>query len=620
MSNTKKEQFEFQSEVKQLLNILVYSLYKNKEVFLRELISNAVDALNKVRFKLLTDKDLPDTDLDLKIEIGFNNTRKTIVIEDTGIGMTKQEIIDNIGTIARSGTMEFLKTLSETDQKERSNLIGQFGVGFYSSFMVAREIHVITKSYQKDSPAWIWKSTGEKDYSIEETVKKTRGTRIELYLKKEEEKGLLDTFALRTIIDNHSKFVPFPISLEGEKLVSTEAIWAQPKSSLKADDYHAFFKFIEHTKEEPETFLHLSSDAPVQFNAVLFVPKTSLEALGFFKEEPGIDLYSRKVLIQKGSRDILPEYPRFLKGVIDSEEIPLNISRETIQNNIKIEKIRKHILKQLFSHLKKLKTGQRENYLRIWNNFQRNLKEGIISDFNNRDKITPLLLFHSSNEKKDELIDLRAYVDRMAADQKEIYYVTGPDVASLAHNPALEAFREKKLEVLYLIDPLDEFVVEHLREFDGKIFKIAEAADIRLDRDKDKTEDKSAVKRVEDFIKYLKTVYETRVADVKRSNRLVDSPCLLVHAPGAPSIQMEKMMKLSNKDYPFAKRVFEINPDNSLIREMMRIHDERPDSEELKGLSLQLLENMLLRDGILEDIDHVVPRLQDIMLWAAKKL
>ncbi|MBU1186904.1 MAG: ATP-binding protein, partial [Acidobacteria bacterium] len=280
MSNTKKEQFEFQSEVKQLLNILVYSLYKNKEVFLRELISNAVDALNKVRFKLLTDKDLPDTDLDLKIEIGFNNTRKTIVIEDTGIGMTKQEIIDNIGTIARSGTMEFLKTLSETDQKERSNLIGQFGVGFYSSFMVAREIHVITKSYQKDSPAWIWKSTGEKDYSIEETVKKTRGTRIELYLKKEEEKGLLDTFALRTIIDNHSKFVPFPISLEGEKLVSTEAIWAQPKSSLKADDYHAFFKFIEHTKEEPETFLHLSSDAPVQFNAVLFVPKTSLEALG----------------------------------------------------------------------------------------------------------------------------------------------------------------------------------------------------------------------------------------------------------------------------------------------------------------------------------------------------
>ncbi|MCJ7681498.1 MAG: molecular chaperone HtpG, partial [Candidatus Aminicenantes bacterium] len=581
MTIDKKEQFEFQSEVKQLLNILVYSLYKNKDVFLRELISNAVDALNKARFKLLTDKDLPDEDLDLKIDIGFSKTRKTIVIEDTGIGMTKQEIIDNIGTIARSGTMEFLKTLSETDQKKQSDLIGQFGIGFYSSFMVAREIHVITKSYQKDSPAWIWKSTGEKDYSIEETVKKTRGTRIELFLKKEEEKEFLDIFALRTIIDNHSKFVPFPIYLEGEKLESTEAIWAQPKSSLKAADYHDFFKFIEHTKEEPETYLHLSSDAPVQFNAVLFVPKTSLEAMGLFKEEPGIDLYSRKVLIQKRSRDILPEYLRFLKGVIDSEEIPLNISRETIQNNIKIEKIRKHLQKQLFSHLKKLKTGQRENYLRIWNNFQRNLKEGIISDFDNRDKITPLMLFHSSAEEKGDLIDLRTYVDRMADDQKEIYYITGPDVASLVHNPALEAFREKKLEVLYLVDPIDEFVVEHLREFDGKIFKIAEAADIRLDKRKDKTEDKGTVKRIEDFIKYLKTLYGDRVADVKRSNRLVDSPCLLVSAPGAPSIQMEKMMKLTNKDYSFAKRVFEINPDNGLILEMMRIHDERPDSEEL---------------------------------------
>ena len=620
MPTDKKEQFEFQSEVRQLLNILVYSLYKNKEVFLRELISNAVDALNKVRFKLLMDKDLPDMDLDLKIDIGFSKNRKSIIIEDTGIGMTKQEIIDNIGTIARSGTMEFLKTLSETDQKERSHLIGQFGVGFYSSFMVAKEIHIITKSYKKDSPAWIWKSTGEKEYSIEEAVKKTRGTRIELFLKKEEEKEFLNTYTLRNIIDNHSKFVPFPIYLEGEKLESTEAIWAQPKSSLKADDYHSFFQFIEHTKDEPQTYLHLSSDAPVQFNALLFIPKTSLEALGLFKEEPGIDLYSRKVLIQKGSRDILPEYLRFLKGVIDSEEIPLNISRETIQNNLKIEKIRKHILKQLFSHLGKIKNKQRENYLEIWKNFQRHLKEGIISDFDSRDKITPLLLFHSSAEKNEDLTDLPSYVKRMSEGQKEIYYITGPDIVSLAHNPALEAFKEKDLEVLYLTDPLDEFVVENLREYEGKSFKIAEAADIKLDKSTDKKEDKETVKRIEDFIQYLKSTFGVKVADVKRSSRLVDSPCMLVHAPGAPSIQMEKMMKLTNKDYQFSKRIFEINPDNNLIREMIRLHQEHPESEELKSLSIQLLENMLLREGILEDIDQIVPRLQDIMLWAAKKL
>ncbi|MGD2294276.1 MAG: molecular chaperone HtpG [Candidatus Aminicenantes bacterium] len=619
MSKTKTEQFEFQSEVKQLLNILVYSLYKNKEVFLRELISNAVDALNKVHFLLLTDKNLPDSDLDLRIDISISKGQKKLTIEDTGIGMSKQELIDNIGTIARSGTVEFLKSLADADQKDRSELIGQFGVGFYSSFMVADEIHITTRSYSKDSRAWIWKSSGEKDYTIEETVKKNRGTRIELFLKKDEAKKFLGTDTLRAIIDKHSKFVPFPIYLEGEKIESTEAIWAQPKSSLKEKDYSGFFKFMEHTKDEPETYLHLSSDAPVQFNALLFVPKTSLEALGLFKEDPGIDLYSRKVLIQKGSRDILPEYMRFLKGVIDSEEIPLNISRETIQNDIKIGKIRKHVQKKFFTHLDKLKTKQRSTYLNIWKSFHRNLKEGVISDFDSRDWLAGLMLFHSSEEKKEDLIDLKTYVERMADGQKEIYYVTGPDIESLSHNPALEAFKEKKLEVLYLVDPLDEFVVEHLREFDGKPFKIAEGADIKLDKKADKAEDKVRTKKIMDFIAYLKSLYGNRITDVRRSDRLIDSPCLLVQAPGAPSVQMEKMMKLTNKDYQFSKRIFEINPENALIRELMRLHEENSDSEELKTLSLQLLENMMLREGILEDIDSVVPRLQNIMLWAAQK-
>ena len=620
MTKDNKEQFEFQSEVKQLLHILVYSLYKNKEVFLRELISNAVDALNKVRFQLLTNREVEDSDIDLKIDITLLKDQNKLVIEDTGIGMTQKELIQNIGTIAHSGTTEFLKKLTETEGQDQMALIGQFGVGFYSSFMVAKEIHIFTKSTQKGSPALLWKSKGGKSYSIEETIKKTRGTRIELLLKKESGKDFLDKFNVRNIIDRHSKFVPFPISLDGEQIESTEAIWTQPKTALTDKDYHGFFRFIDHSKEEPETFLHLSSDAPVQFNALLFIPKSSLESLGLIKSKPGIDLYSRKVLIQKGNTDIMPEYMRFLVGVIDSEDIPLNIARETIQNNIKIGKVKKHILKKIFEHLEKMKKTDRERYLNIWNNFHRNLKEGIITDFENRKKIAPLLLFNSSREDKENLIDLAEYIKRMNKDQKEIFYITGHDIDSLDRNPALEAFKKKDIEVLYLSDPLDEFVIEHLREFDGKNFKPAEGADIKLGDEKEKEEDADYLEQTSGFIQYLKELYGDGISDVRRSKRLVDSPCVLVHDAGGPSIQMEKVMKMANKDYTFSKRILEINPENSLIKEMVSIHKESPESEELKSLSFQLLENMLLREGLLENIDDAVPRIQDIMLMAAKNL
>jgi molecular chaperone HtpG len=616
----KKEKHEFQTEVKQLLDILVYSLYKNREVFLRELISNAVDALNKVHFQLLTEKDMDNKDLDLRINISFNQTQKKLIIEDTGIGMTRKELIDNIGTIAHSGAAQFLKKLSKSDSKDQMSLIGQFGVGFYSSFMVAREIRIITRSSRKRSKAYLWISKGDKNFTLEETVKKTRGTRIELILKKEHEKDLLDKFTIKNIIDTHSKFIPFPIYVEGDKIESTEAIWTQPKASLKKEDYNHFYQFINHTKEEPETYLHFSSDAPVQFHAMIFVPKTSLEALGFIKTEPGIDLYSQKVLIQKGNKDIMPEYMRFLVGVIDSEDIPLNISRETIQNNIKIDKIRKYILKKIFEKLESIKNKDREKYLSLWKNFHRNLKEGIITDFDNRSKIAPLLLYYSSKESKDKLIDLNEYISRMAKDQKEIYYITGHKLDSLEKSPALEAFKKKDIEVLFLVDPLDEFVIEHLREFKDKSFKIAEGADIKLDDKETEEKDKDLIKELNDFVAYLKKVYGERVEDVRLSKRLVDSPCILVHRAGGPSIQMEKVMKMSNKDYIFTKRIIEINQKNDLIKEMVRIHKVSPTSGELNKLANQLLENMLLREGILEDMDGSILRLQDIMLIAAKKI
>ena len=615
----KAEKFEFQSEVKQLLDILVYSLYKNKEVFLRELISNAVDALNKVQFELLTDSDVEDRDLELNINISAVKSQNKLIVEDTGIGMSKEELVENIGTIARSGTVDFLKKLSESNKKDKVDLIGKFGVGFYSSFMVAEEIHIHTKSFRKGSKGFLWKSKGDSSYTIEEGVKKKRGTRIELILKKEE-KEFLDKNIIKNVIANHSKFVPFPILVENETIESVEAIWTQPKSSLKQDDYHAFYKFFEITQEEPEFHLHLSSDAPVQFHSILLIPKTSFELVGLFKTEPGVDLYSRKVLIQKGCKDIMPEYLRFVKGVIDSEDIPLNISRETIQNNIIIEKIKKHILKKLFDNFKKIKEKDREKYLRMWNNYSRNFKEGIITDMVNREKISPLLMFHSSRKGTDEYTDLKEYVDRMGKDQKEIYYVTGLDIESLEKNPALEAFKKKKLEVLYLLDPLDEIVIDHLREYDGKRLKLVESADIKLDGEKETETDTQYQKDLENYIVYLKTIYGDRIADVKISQRLVESPCILVHPSDGPSVQMEKIMKMVNKEYSFSKRVFEINSKSELIKEMVRLHKKQPDSPELKDLSLQLLDNMMLREGVVDNIDAVVPRLQDIMLKAARSL
>jgi len=604
--------YEFQSEVKQLLNILVYSLYKNKEVFLRELISNSIDALNKVNFEILKNQDIEDKDIELRIDISFNKTKNALIIEDTGIGMTDKELVENIGTIAHSGTIEFLRKLNEQKSND-INLIGQFGVGFYSCFMVAKEVHIYTKSYKKGSKAWLWKSKGDTNYTIEETVKKTRGTKIEIILKNED-KEFLEKTRIEGIIQKHSRFVPYPIYVDGKKVETKKAIWTNSKTNLKKEDYIDFYKFIENTDEEPITYLHLSSDAPVQFNALLYVPSSSLESIGLIKLDPGVDLYSRKVLIQKGSKDLLPEYFRFIKGVIDSEEIPLNISRETIQNDIKIEKIRKHVLKKLIEHLKKLKQKEFDKYLEFWKLFSKNVKEGIVSDYENRERLADLLLFNSMNNKQD-YIDLKKYKENMKKDQKEIYFATGSSIESIEKNPALEAFKTKNLDVLFLTDPIDEFVLEHLRVYDDKNFKSIESADIKVEN-KNEVKDK---KGIENFIEYLKTIYKDKVEDVRISNRLVSGCCILVNPDNSPSIQMEKILKMVNKDYKFTKKILEINPSHELIKEMIRIHKEKPDSSDLMELTNLLLDNLLIREGVVDNIDDVILRMQNIMLKAAKK-
>ncbi|MFW6139981.1 MAG: molecular chaperone HtpG [Acidobacteriota bacterium] len=617
MAQQNKRKYEFQSEVKQLLNILVYSLYKNKEVFVRELISNAVDALNRVQFERMTHKDIEDKDEDLWIEISFNQNQKKLIVEDTGIGMTRKDLKENIGTIAHSGTIDFLKKLSRSKEKEKFDLIGKFGVGFYSTFMVAKEVHIYTKYFKKGSRGYLWKSAGDADYSVEPAVKKKRGTRIEVFLKEDQEE-FLEKQRIKTILAKYSKFVPFPIYVDNEKFQVAEAIWTQPKSSLNKKDYIEFYKFFSNLQEEPEAYLHLSSDAPVQFHAILFIPKSSMEKIEFFRTPPGVDLYSRKVLIQKSSPDVMPEYLRFVKGVIDSEEIPLNISRETVQNDIKINKIKKHVIKKLIFELEKIKKDDRKKYLRIWDNFNRNLKEGMVSDFENREKLSSLLIFHSSKSKQ-EYTDLDSYVRRMSKDQEEIFYASGPDREAIEKNPALEAFQKKDIEVLYLDDPLDEFVFEHLREFEGKPLKVVESADIEVTQEEEK-KSRSYMEDVNRFVKYLKDLYGDKVADVRISKRLVDSPCMLVRPSDGPSVQMERIMKMADKNYKFSKKVFEVNPENKLIKEMVRIYKRNPNSKGINQLALQMLDNMMLREGLVEDVDSIVFRIQDIMLQAAKRV
>lgn len=607
-----KQSYEFQSEIRQLLDILVYSLYKDKEIFLRELISNAADALNKAQYELLTHEEWPGRDEELKIDISLDPDQGTLVIEDNGVGMTREELVQNIGTIAHSGTLEYLQKVAAAQQEKKPlDLIGKFGVGFYSAFMVAKEIVIQTRSVRPDQPPCRWTSTGESSYTIEAGDREARGTRIELHLKKEE-KEFARGDRVREIIRRHSKFVPFPIFVDGQKLERQEAIWTQPKSELEEKDYQDFFRFFANTEEDALTHLHLASDAPVQFHALLYVPKTSLELFGVAQAEPGVDLYCKKVLIQKGCKELVPDHLRFVRGVIDTEDIPLNISRETIQRNVRLDKVRRHVWKKFYDHLEGLRDQDRERYQEFWKTFGRHLHEGVVADYEHREKLAGLLLFASSRTTGEEKVSLKEYVARMKPEQKEIYYLTGQDPKTIAQSPALELFRKRETEVLFLFDPLEEMALSHLHEFDGKHFVAAESAKVEGEEPP-----KEQGKEMAGLVGYLKTVYEGRVADVRVSARLEEWPCILLQGEGAPSVQMEKIFRMVNQGYEFSKRIFEINPAHPLIVAMARIQGQDPASPLLKSLARQLLDNMLLREGALPDAEEAVKRIQEIMTAAA---
>ncbi|MCH6574846.1 MAG: molecular chaperone HtpG [Bacteroidetes bacterium] len=618
---TKSKKFHFKAEVKQLLDILVHSLYTSRDIFLRELISNSSDALDKLRFESNKGTKIIDNDLPLEIKIAFDEKKKILTIEDSGIGMTKDEIISDIGTIAKSGSAEFLKQLTDTKQ-DASNIIGKFGVGFYSIFMVAKEVIIKTKSYKKDEPAIMWRSDGLGDYEISELDEKIkRGTTIEIHLKDDAEE-FAEKYRLESIIKKYSNFIQFPILLEKEKVNTVSAIWREPKSSVSKEQYTEFYKYLSFDSEESFGIIHTSVDAPIQFSALLFIPKKSNEWFKYNREDYGLDLYVKRVLIQHKNKDLLPEYLSFIVGVVDSEDLPLNISRETLQEDIIFNKISSSVTSQVLSYLQKIAKDDKEQYAKFWKEHGQIFKLGYM-DFANADKYKSLLRFNSSVSKDaDELVSLDEYVERMKKDQKEIYYAPGPSRDALALDPHLEIFKSKGIEVLYLYDPIDEFVISALGKYKDFDLKSVENADPNklekmesVEEKKEETEKLSSDDQLhfDSLLAKMKEILGDRVEDVKESNRLTDSPSCIVAKEEGMSASMLKMMKMANQQVGEQKKIFEVNKDHKLLRNLLTVFKKSSDDDYIKNVTEQLYESALLLEGSLDDPHKLVNRLNKML-------
>lgn len=618
---TTAHKYEFKAEIKQLLDILVHSLYTSREIFLRELISNASDALDKIRFESTRGTEFPDKDLPLEIRIDFDEKKKLLTIKDSGIGMTHDEVIMNIGTIAKSGSAEFLKQLAES-KSDVTNIIGKFGVGFYSVFMVAEEVVLRTKSYKSDEPAVEWRSNGSGEYEIKQLDEQMpRGTTIEIHLK-EDAKEFAAKYKLQDVIQKHSNFITFPIYLENEKVNTVSAIWREPKTNVKKEQYDEFYKFLTYDTEEPADVIHISIDAPIQFNSLLFIPQKNVDIFGFNREDYGLDLYVRRVLIQHKNKELLPEYLSFVKGVVDSEDLPLNISRETLQENVVFGKISGNITGQVLSYLMKKAKDEADKYAGFWKEHGRIFKLGYM-DFTNVDKYTQLLRFNSSfNENATELSSLEDYVSRFKEGQKEIYYVLGANRDSVKQDPHLEIFKRKGLEVLYLYDPIDEFIVNAIRKFKDFDFKSVDNVDLKgLDNFKESEEQTKKfeeltsddAKQFDSLLGGIKKILGDRVADVKESKRLVDSPACLVSADEGFSAQMLKLMKMANKGMEAQKKIFEVNKDHKLIRNLLKVYKSNSTDEYISDVVEQLFESALLMEGTLEDPHNLISRLNKML-------
>lgn len=625
-----KEVLGFQTEVKQLLHLMIHSLYSNPEIFLRELISNSSDAADKLRFAALAKPELLQNDPDLKIHIDIDKQQNTITISDNGIGMSREEVISQLGTIAKSGTREFLQTLSG-DQAKDAKLIGQFGVGFYSSFIVADEVTVLTRRADLNSDqAVIWKSKGEGDYTIENAEKANRGTIVTLHIRKEQQE-YLDSWRLRNIITKYSDHIALPILMkkqpipgadekeedvnEYETVNRAKALWTVDKKEISDEEYHEFYKHISHDYDDPAAWSHYKVEGNLQYTALLFIPKHAPFDLWHRDHTRGLKLYVQRVFIMDDAEQFLPQYLRFIKGIIDTNDLPLNISREILQSSKTVDSLKKGCVNKILSLFESMAKDEPEKYADFWKVFGQVLKEGPAEDFSNKDRLAKLLMFSSTlNDSETQNVTFDAYIERMKQGQDKIYYVTAESFAAAKNSPHLEIFRKKGVEVILLYDRVDEWLVSNLTEYAGKKLVSVAKGDLDLgdlEDEKAKEEHKKAETEYTDVVSRVKNILKDRVEDVRVTHRLTDSPTCIVAPEYGMSGQLQRILEQAGQQVPDSKPVFEINPEHPMITKLKNEVDEDRFAEWTKILFDQAI---LAEGGKLPDPAQFVKRLNKMLL------
>ncbi len=599
---------EFKAETKQVLDIVVNSLYKDKEIFVRELISNASDALEKLRRTQLTEKNIFDDNLDLEINLNTDDSAKQLIIQDFGIGMTEEELIRNLGTIAHSGSKEFLEALKNDGEKNEA-LIGKFGVGFYSVFMVSDSVKVYTRTWQQDGEGLCWESDGDGGYSVDKADGQRRGTKIVIQLKDGFEEFAKED-RIKDIVKKYSAFVQFPVSVNGEKVNTVDAIWLRSKSEIKDEEYEEFYKFQANEYEGPLMRLHFSADAPLEINSLLFVPKRNMEKMGMFRNENKVALHCRKVLIDAEPKSLFPEWLRFLRGVVDSSDIPLNVSRETMQDSELLRKLGQVLTKRFIKFLNEQAKKEEETYLEFWKEFGALIKEGVATDFTYKDDLAKLLRFQSTAYDDDKLTGLEDYIDRMASDQKDILFLYGKNRKSIESGPYLEALQARGYEVLLLTEPVDEYVMQSLREFKEKKIISADSDELKLEKlDEQPSGDCLDKKATKKLSKWIQESLKERVSEVETGERLINSPVCVVGEDGmggASARRIMKMMQGPEGEMPLSKVKFQINPRHPIIHGLNKLMEK--DEPTALLVANQLLDNALASANLLDDPREMIAR------------
>lgn len=612
----------FQSEVKQLLHLMIHSLYSNKEIFLRELISNASDAADKLRFRALSSPDLYEGDGELRVRVAVDKEKRTLTLSDNGIGMRRDEVIENLGTIAKSGTKSFLESLG-SDQAKDSQLIGQFGVGFYSAFIVADKVSVRTRAAGAAADeAVFWESAGEGDYTIADITKEDRGTEITLHLREGEDE-FLDAWRVRNIISKYSDHIALPVEIEThdeendttswEKINKAQALWTRNKADISEEEYKEFYKHIAHDFTDPAAWSHNRVEGKQEYTSLLYIPAQAPWDMWNRDHKHGLKLYVQRVFIMDDAEQFMPNYLRFVRGLIDSNDLPLNVSREILQDSRVTQSLRNALTKRALQMLEKLAKDDSEKYQQFWQQFGLVLKEGPAEDSANQATIAKLLRFASTNsEGSVQNVSLEEYVSRMVEGQEKIYYITADSYAAAKSSPHLELFRKKGIEVLLLSDRIDEWMMSYLTEFDGKAFQSVSKADDALNKlaDEESEEQKEAEKALEPFVERVKTLLADRVKEVRLTHRLTDTPAIVTTDADEMGTQMAKLFAAAGQPVPEVKYNFEINPDHALVKRAAETTDEARFAEWIELLMDQAL---LAERGTLDDPNQFIRRMNQLL-------